>query len=182
MFRVLFCLINVFQVQVQVQIMFWHQRWQAIIWTCDGLVYCGYMHALGRFYTGSCFAAARRGAVLPRGTVNWIQLISTGTFTLAGTSLAARGKLGPWANLRRRSARFKTNPPAAETVPCVKVPFKQLATVPLPLTNNALCKRSSGNGATRQRSTAPHCSKTAPCIKAALLNLNVFSKKKKKTS
>ena len=35
---------------------------------------------------------------------------------------AARGKLGPWANLWRRFARFGTNPPACETLPCVKVP------------------------------------------------------------
>ena len=35
----------------------------------------------------------------------------------------------------------------------------------LPLTNSALCKRSSDNGATRQCSAPPHCSKTAPCVK-----------------
>ena len=121
---------------------------------------------LGPFYTGRCFAVARRGAALPRGAVNWIQL--TSIFTLAGGSLAARGKLDPWANLRRRCARFGTNPPGGEAVPCVKAPFRPLATVPLPLTNSALCKRSSSNGAARQRSAAACCSKTAPCVKAAL--------------
>ena len=104
-----------------------------------------------------------RGAALPGGAANWIQLISTGIFTLAGGSLAARRKLGPWANLRRRCcARFGTNLLAGKTVPCVKVPFWPSATVPLPLTNSTLCKRSSGNGAAR-----PRCSKTMPCVKAA---------------
>ena len=115
-------------------------------------------------------SAARRCAALPRGAINWIQLISTGIFTLASGSLAARGKLGPWANLRRRCrrcARFGTNPPAGEVVPCVKEPFRPLAAVPLPLTNSHLCKRSSGNGAARERRAALRCSKTAPCVKAA---------------
>ena len=90
-------------------------------------------------------------AALPHGAVNWIQLISTGIFILPGGCLAARGKLGPWANSRRRCPRFGTNPPAGEAMPCVKVPFRLLATVPLPLRNSAPCKRSSGNGAARQR-------------------------------
>ena len=90
----------------------------------------GHEHSFwGRFYTGCCFSAARCGAALPCGAVNWIQLISTGIFTLVGSSLAACGKLGPWVNLRRccrRCARLGTNPPAGETVPCVKVPFRQV--------------------------------------------------------
>ena len=65
--------------------------------------------SLGHFYTA-----------LPHGAINWIQLISTGIFTLAGSSLAARGKLGPRANLRCRCVRFGTNPAADESVPCVK--------------------------------------------------------------
>ena len=129
--------------------------------------YLDHLRALLHRALFCCSAAA-----LPRGAVNWIQLISTGIFTLAGGSLAARGKLGPWANLRRRCARFGTNPPAGEAVPCVKAPFRPLAAVPLPLTNSDLCKRSSGNGAARQRRAVLRCSKTAPCVKAALLLRN----------
>ena len=116
---------------------------------------CGYQHAVIKGTFTQLAVLLQRGAALPRGAVNWIQLIATGIFTLAGGSLAARGKLGPWANLRCRCARFGTNPPACEAVPCVKAPFRPLADVPLPLThvwNSALCKRSSGNGAARQHS------------------------------
>ena len=127
------------------------------------------MYILGRFFTGRCFAAVRSGAALPRGAVNCIQLISTGIFTLAGGSLAAHSKLGPWANSRRRCVRFGTNPPAGETVPCVKAPFRPLATVPLSLTNSAMCKRSSSNGTLRQRS-----SKTAPLCKSGLKFPSMF--------
>ena len=95
-------------------------------------------------------------------------LIGSSWFQQAGGSLVARGKLGPWANLQRRCARFGTHPPAGKTVPCVKAPFSPLGTVPLPLTNSALCKQSNGNRARRQRSTAPRCNKTVPCVNAVL--------------
>ena len=105
-----------------------------------------------------------RGAALPYGAVNWIQLISTGIFTLAGGSLAARGKLGPWANLRRhcrRCARFGTNPPAGEAVPCVKVPFRPLATCRC-RSQTALCVK--GQAVTLLRgSAAPHCAAAKQC-------------------
>ena len=65
------------------------------------------------------------------------------------------------------AAHFGTNPSAGETVPFVKAPWRPLATAPLPLTNSVLCKRSSSNGAARQRSAVQRCSKTAPCVKAA---------------
>ena len=92
---------------------------------------------------------------------------STGIFTLAGGSWAARDKLGPWANLRCRCARFVTNPPAGKTVRCVKAPFRPLATVPLPLTNSALCKNQVVTAA--RGSATLRCSKTVPCVKAAWL-------------
>ena len=126
----------------------------------------------GRFYTGRCFAAARCGAALPRGAVNWIQLISTGIFTLQRASVWRRA--ANWVHepiYGGRCTCFGTNPPAGEAVPWVKVPFRPLATVPLPFTNSALCKRSSGNSAARQRSTTLRCSKTTPCVKAALESL-----------
>ena len=63
-----------------------------------------------------------------------MQLISTGIFTLTGGGLVAHGKLGPWANLRCCCTHFGANPPAGETVSCVKAPFRLLATVLLPLT------------------------------------------------
>ena len=106
-----------------------------------------------------CGSAAPRRRCAASRTVNWIQLISTGIVTLAGGCLAAHGKLGSWANLRRRCrccTCFGTNPPAGEAMPCVKAPLRPLATVPLPLTNSTLCKRSSGNGTARQHSTALH--------------------------
>ena len=115
---------------------------------------------LGCFYTGHCFATAWHGAV------NWIQLISSGILTQAGGSLAARAKLGPWANLRCHCrVHFGTNPPAGETVLCAKAPFRPLTTVLLPLTNSALCKKVKRQ---QRCEAAQRCSKTAPCVKVAL--------------
>ena len=79
-------------------------------------------------------------------------------------------RTGAWANLRHSCTCFGTNPPAGETVPCVKVPFRPLATAQLPFTNSALCKRSSGNGATGQRCAALH--KNSALCKSALSHGN----------
>ena len=109
-----------------------------------------------------CSAALRCLTALLFGS-SWFQQASL-VFTLVGGSLTARAKLGPLANLRRRCVCFGTNPPAGETVTCVKALLNHW--------QPCCCRSQTAPGEKAQvamaplGSAAPRCTKTAPCVKA----------------